>query len=403
MDNFNGEFKNDEFVEVSTWKEANTNQITTNTNKMKRGMSKKILSYIMVGVLCTSIGGVASSVATIKYLNGKNVAASSSAPSTSSKTESSAIKTSSNTVPLSVANIAKQVGPAVVGVSTKSVTSVDMFGFPESEEGMGSGIIFNEDGYILTNYHVVNGAKQITVIFNNGTEGKEIPAKLVNYNPSMDLAVIKLTENVKVPAVAEFGDSDSLQVGDPAIAIGNPLGKQFLGTVTAGVISAVNREVSVDGQKQKYIQTDAAINPGNSGGALVNTYGQVIGINTAKIGGSQIEGLGFAIPINAVKPLIDSLTKPILKIGISALNIDEKLSKEHDIPVGVYIQQVEGFSPAEKAGLVPGDVVVKFDGKKVKTVQEINELKQKHSAGDSVEIEISRDGKDKKLTLKLTE
>lgn len=403
MDNFNGEFKNDEFVEVSTWKEANTNQITTNTNKMKRGMSKKILSYIMVGVLCTSIGGVASSVATIKYLNGKNVAASSSVPSTSSKTESSAIKTSSNTVPLSVANIAKQVGPAVVGVSTKSVTSVDMFGFPESEEGMGSGIIFNEDGYILTNYHVVNGAKQITVIFNNGTEGKEIPAKLVNYNPSMDLAVIKLTENVKVPAVAEFGDSDSLQVGDPAIAIGNPLGKQFLGTVTAGVISAVNREVSVDGQKQKYIQTDAAINPGNSGGALVNTYGQVIGINTAKIGGSQIEGLGFAIPINAVKPLIDSLTKPILKIGISALNIDEKLSKEHDIPVGVYIQQVEGFSPAEKAGLVPGDVVVKFDGKKVKTVQEINELKQKHSAGDSVEIEISRDGKDKKLTLKLTE
>lgn len=403
MDNFNGEFKKDEFVEVSTWKEVNTNPSSSSTNKIKRGMSKKVLSYIMVGVLCTSIGGAASSVATIKYLNSKNVAASSSTPSTSSKTESSAMKTSSNTVPLSVANIAKQVGPAVVGVSTKSVTSVDMFGFPESEEGMGSGIIFNEDGYILTNYHVVNGAKQITVIFNNGTEGKEIPAKLVNYNPSMDLAVIKLTENVKVPAVAEFGDSDSLQVGDPAIAIGNPLGKQFLGTVTAGVISAVNREVSVDGQKQKYIQTDAAINPGNSGGALVNTYGQVIGINTAKIGGSQIEGLGFAIPINAVKPLIDSLTKPILKIGISALNIDEKLSKEHDIPVGVYIQQVEGFSPAEKAGLIPGDVVIKFDGKKVKTVQEINELKQKHSAGDSVQVEINREGKNKTLTLKLAE
>lgn len=396
MDNFNNNFEDKDldkhFVEV--------NSNSDKAKKPKR-INKKVISYVLIGVLCASLGGVVSSVGTIKYYNSKQVTAS--APGNNNDSNST-VKTGSNSVPLSVANIVKQVGPAVVGVSTKSASSVDLFGFPEQQEGMGSGIIFSEDGYILTNYHVVNGAKQITVIFNNGKEGKEIPAKLVNYDASLDLAVIKLTENVKVPAVAQFGDSDSIQVGDPAIAIGNPLGKQFLGTVTSGVISAVNREVAVEGgQTQKYLQTDAAINPGNSGGALVNIYGQVIGINTAKIGGNQIEGLGFAIPINVVKPKIQNLIKPVLKMGIGVINVDEKLSKEHNIPIGVYIQQIEEFSPAQKAGLLPGDVITKFDGKKVKTVQEINDLKQKHNSGDSVDVEITRDGKSKKLSLKLTD
>lgn len=399
MDNFNNDFEDKDFdkhfVEVKS---------SIDKDKKPKGMGKKMLSYVLVGVLCASLGGVAASVSTIKYYNSKQVTTSAAEDKSNSKDASnSAVKTASNSVPLSVANIAKQVGPAVVGVSTKNASSVDLFGFPEQQEGMGSGIIFSEEGYILTNYHVVNGAKKITVIFNNGSEGKEIPAKLVNYDAAMDLAVIKLTENVKVPAVAQFGDSDSIQVGDPAIAIGNPLGKQFLGTVTSGVISAVNREVAVEGQKQKYLQTDAAINPGNSGGALVNIYGQVIGINTAKIGGSQIEGLGFAIPINAVKPKIQNLIKPVLKMGIGVINIDDKLSKEHNLPIGVYIQQIEEFSPAQKAGLLPGDVITKFDGKKVKTVQEINDLKQKHNSGDSVEVEVTRDGKSKKLSLKLTD
>lgn len=399
MDNFNNNFEDKDFdkhfVEVKS---------SIDKDKKPKGMGKKALSYVLIGVLCASLGGVAASVSTIKYYNSKQVTTSAAGDKSNSKDASnSAVKTASNSVPLSVANIAKQVGPAVVGVSTKNASSVDLFGFPEQQEGMGSGIIFSEEGYILTNYHVVNGAKKITVIFNNGSEGKEIPAKLVNYDAAMDLAVIKLTENVKVPAVAQFGDSDSIQVGDPAIAIGNPLGKQFLGTVTSGVISAVNREVAVEGQKQKYLQTDAAINPGNSGGALVNIYGQVIGINTAKIGGSQIEGLGFAIPINAVKPKIQNLIKPVLKMGIGVINIDDKLSKEHNLPIGVYIQQIEEFSPAQKAGLLPGDVITKFDGKKVKTVQEINDLKQKHNSGDSVEVEVTRDGKSKKLSLKLTD
>lgn len=394
MDNFNSNFNKTDFVEVNAYKEV---------HEKPKGMGKKAISYILVGIICASLGAGISTAGTIKYFSNKTETnLVTNGANLENKTSSNIVQTSTNLVPLSVANVAKQVGPAVVGVSTKTNTT-NYFGLPEQDEGMGSGIIFSEDGYILTNYHVVSGARKITVIFNDGKSGKEISAKLINYDASMDLAVIKLTENVQVPAVAQFGDSDAIQVGDPAIAIGNPLGKQFLGTVTSGVISAVNREVAVEGQNQKYIQTDAAINPGNSGGALVNIYGQVIGINSVKIGGSQIEGLGFAIPINAVKPKIESLIKPVLKIGISAINIDNQLSKQYDLPIGVYIQQIENFSPAEKAGLLPGDVITKFDGKSVSTVQEINEIKQKHNAGDTVEIEVNRDGKSKKLNLKLAE
>lgn len=376
------------------------------SKKHNKGMGKKITSYLLVGILSATLGGAISSAGTIKYFTSREATGtvvSESKTASSNSNTSNVVKTSTNTVPLSVANIAKQVGPAIVGVSVTTTSSVNRFGGSQSNEGMGSGIIFSEEGYILTNYHVVSGAKKITVIFNDGKEGKEITAKLVNYDASMDIAVIKLTEKVTVPAVAEFGDSDALEAGDPAIAIGNPLGKQFIGTVTSGVISAVNREVTVEGQTQKYLQTDAAINPGNSGGALVNIYGQVIGINSAKIGGDEIEGLGFAIPINAVKPKIENLIKPLLKIGISVVDINDSLSKQYNLPIGVYIQQIEEFSPAEKAGLMPGDVITKFDGKTVKTVQEINELKQKHKSGDTVEVVISRDGKSKTLSLKLSE
>lgn len=376
----NNDYKENEFIDV----------------KKKRGFNKKILSYILIGVLSASLGGTLSTIATIKYYNNKT-ATEYTAPANPYTNKPSAAP-----VAMSVSNIAKQVGPAVVGVSTKSISSLDMFGFPETQEGMGSGIIFSADGYILTNYHVVKGAKQISVIFNNGKGGKEIPAKVINYNASMDLAVIKLTEKVKVPAVAQFGDSDSIQVGDPAIAIGNPLGKQFLGSVTSGVISAVNRQISVGNEKQKFIQTDAAINPGNSGGALVNMYGQVIGINSAKIGGSEVEGLGFAIPINAVKPQIQNLTKPILTIGIMCRDIDSQISKQFNLPIGIYVQQVQEFSPAEKAGIEPGDVIVRFDNRTVKTVQEMNELKQKHNSGDKVTVLVNRDGKTKRLTLTLS-
>ncbi|MCY6959385.1 S1C family serine protease [Clostridium brassicae] len=400
--NNDNSFSENEIIDV----EPLNNESITPTNPTykksynKNGTGKRVLSYVLIGLICASLGGFLSAAATIKYYNKTAEQQSIQQKSTS---EQNASKLSSSSAPLSVANIVKKVGPAVVGVSTKSIKSSDMFGFPEQQEGMGSGIIFNDEGYILTNYHVVAGARQINVIFNTGNGGKEIPAKLINYDSNMDVAVIKITENVKVPGVAEFGDSDSIQIGEPAIAIGNPLGKEFLGTVTTGVISAVNREIAIEGTKHKYIQTDAAINPGNSGGALVNTYGQVIGINSAKIGGSQVEGIGFAIPINNVKPNIKNLIKPLLKIGIMAKDIDTSLSNRYKIPVGIYVQEIEEFSPAEKAGLKPGDVITKFDGKKVSTTKEMNALKQKHNINDTVELSIVRDGKDKTLSLKLIE
>ena len=375
-------------------------------HKGSNGSGKRILAYVLIGIICTSLGGIVSSIATIKYYNKQNQnqlqnQITAGNKGTSNKTSDS--DNSSSSVPLSVANVAKKVGPAVVCVTTKSMDTIDKYGFPEQQEGVGSGIIFNEEGYILTNYHVVSGANQINIIFNTGDGNKEIPAKLVNYDANMDVAVLKITEKVTVPGVAEFGDSDKIEVGEAAIAIGNPLGKEFLGSVTSGVVSALNREIGEENQKQKYIQTDAAINPGNSGGALVNAYGQVIGINTAKIGGSQVEGMGFAIPINSIKPKIEDLIKPLLKIGIMGRDIDSTLSKRYNIPVGVYVQEVQNFSPAEKGGIKPGDVIVKFDGKTIKTTSEMNELKQKHKIDDTVNLEVIRDGKNKTVSLKLSE
>jgi len=252
----------------------------------------------------------------------------------------------------------------------------------------------------LTNYHVISGATNIKVMLSNG---KEVSAKVVNYDAAADVAVIKLAANTKVPGIAEFGDSDMLQVGESVVAIGNPLGKEFIGSVTTGVVSAVNRQVSIENKDLKFIQTDAAINPGNSGGPLVNSKGQVIGINTAKIGEAGVEGLGFAIPINTVNPKMENLIKPILNIGISCRDITQEISKEYNIPVGVYISQIKEYSAAEKSGLLAADIITKFDGQKIKTVAEINKIKATHKAGDVVKIELVRNKKTIKINLTLSE
>lgn len=372
--------------------------------KKGKGLHKKIASYVIVGLICSMVSGVASGAAVMYWLPKSNSNASQTNASESSSSSTVYYKTtplSTKAGSLSVTEIAKKVGPAVVGVSVKEASSTDQFGFTvDGEEGMGSGIIFNEDGYILTNYHVVDGASKITVIFNNK---KEVAAKVINYNSDLDLAVIKVTENVKMPAVAEFGSSKDVQVGESVVAIGNPLGKELLGTVTAGVISAANRQIQVGSTTQTLLQTDAAINPGNSGGALVNEYGQVIGINSSKISESGVEGLGFAIPIDVVKPQISNLLKPILLIGISCRDITSDIAKRYNMPEGIYVAQVQQYSAAEKAGIQAGDVIVKFDGKEVKTTSSMNTLKSSHKNGDVVSIQIYRDGSYKTLTLKLTE
>lgn len=299
---------------------------------------------------------------------------------------------------LTVPQVVEKVTPAVVGVSTKSLVRDQFFNVKE-QEGLGSGFIINEDGYVVTNYHVINGAQEVKVIF---YDGKEVNAKVVNYDAERDIAVIKITDDVKMPGIAQLGDSSTVKAGEEVIAIGNPLGKEFSSTVTKGIVSSPNRKISTDnGNVLDYIQTDAAINPGNSGGPLINSNGEVIGINTAKKVGADIEGIGFAIPINEVKTRLGSLSKPILKMGIQARNITPEIAKENNLEEGVYIVGVQEFSPAEKAGLKIGDLIVQFGGKRVKTVEELNEIKGQYNEGDTVPVQIIRDGKKMDVQIKL--
>ena len=205
---------------------------------------------------------------------------------------------------------------------------------------------------------------------------------------------------------AELGDSDSVEVGEFAMAVGNPLGMQS--SITAGVISAVNRDVTdSDGKTYTLIQTDAAINSGNSGGALVNSKGQVIGINTLKVSATGVEGMGFAIPINSAKPIYEDLIqynkvrRPY--IGITGRDLDQATAERNNLDVGVYVVSVDEFSAAEKAGMKPGDVIIKADGKDIKTMDELNEIKNSHSIGDQITIVVKRNGEEKELTLTLQE
>ncbi|MBU3143081.1 trypsin-like peptidase domain-containing protein [Clostridium sp. CF012] len=386
----------------------NTSYTEINDKKAKKdggGMRKRIVSYILVGAICSTLGGVGAAVVTMNMMKNTNTnTTTSSAPkatTTKATTDTKAkIATTNSTETLTTPEIVKKVSPAVVAISTSSTSVSSSFrGQSAQPEGVGTGMIFSEDGYILTNYHVISGAQNIKVML---SDGKEVSAKIINYDAASDVAVIKLAEGTKVPGVVEFGDSDMLEVGESVVAIGNPLGKEFLGSVTTGIVSAVNRQVSIENKDLKFIQTDAAINPGNSGGPLVNTKGQVIGINTAKIGQDGVEGLGFAIPINTVNPKMEALIKPILSIGISCSDVTEDASQKYNIPVGVYIQQIKEASAAEKAGIKPADIIVKFDGQKIKTVDELNKLKSTHKAGDVVKVEVVRNGKTVKLNLTLS-
>lgn len=228
--------------------------------------------------------------------------------------------------------------------------------------------------------------------------------KLVGKGEQTDLAVIKIEKTGL--SKAEFADSDSIKVGEFAMAVGNPLGMQS--SITCGVVSAVNREVTdSDGKKFTLIQTDAAINSGNSGGALVNGEGKVIGINTLKLSGTGNEGMGFAIPINSTTDITSQLIqyskvkRPY--IGISGVDLDEKTAKVYNLVVGVYVKSIEDFSSAEKAGVKVGDVIVEADGKKITSMNELNEIKNSHKIGDELKIKVNRNNKTEELTLTLGE
>lgn len=323
-------------------------------------------------------------------------------------------KTSVQAKEYSVVDIVKMVGPSIVGIRvTTSSPQNSLFGTGLSQSPVeGSGIIISKDGYILTNYHVVEGADVRNSAGSNSTlevflsDKRQVKAKFIGGDSKNDLAVIKV-DLQNLPA-AEFGDSSKLQTGELAIAIGNPLGMEFAGSVTVGVISAVNREVVTDDKTLNLIQTDAAINPGNSGGALVNSLGQVIGINTIKISEAGIEGLGFAIPINDAKPIIDQLvTYGYVKgrpfIGISGQEITQVLSQRYNLPVGIFIASVTSGSGADNAGIRKGDVLVSLAGKDVKTLADLENIKKNYKAGDTVNAVVVTNGVTRILKLTFTE
>ena len=297
---------------------------------------------------------------------------------------------------------AKKVGPAVVGITNKAYVR-DFFNRVElRERGTGSGVIYDKNGYIATNNHVIEGASEIIVSL---PDGRTVKGKVLGADAATDLAVVKI--DAKDLPVAVFGDSDTLQVGEPAIAIGNPLGLEFRGSVTAGVISALNRSIEIGERKFQLIQTDAAINPGNSGGALVNSEGKVIGINTLKLSGTGIEGMGFAIPINSTTDITSQLIqyskvkRPY--IGISGMDLNEQTAKANNLVVGVYVKSIEDFSAGEKAGIKIGDVIIEADGQKITKMDELNKIKNSHKIGDEMKIKVNRNGQEKDLTITLGE
>ena len=369
------------------------NEEPSKEKEKKRRSSKGIAKYIALALICSLCGGVVGSGVTY-FVIGK----SGSNNSSGNTIVTDPVSFATDNTALSAADIYKKVAPAVVMVSTKSVQSVNGW-FQQETEGMGSGFIINNDGYILTNYHVIDGAKEVTVTL---SDGREVKASVVNYDSDQDVAMIKLNEDIEVPGVVELGDSDALQPGEEVLAIGNPLSKELSSTLTKGIVSALNRSVETQtGVSTNLIQTDTAINSGNSGGPLINTKGEVIGINTLKASDGA-EGIGFAIPINDVKEKIDSLSKPILNLGVSIRVIDESMAKQLNMEEGLYIVEVNEFSPAEKAGLKGGDLIVKADGTRIKTFEELQEIKNSKEEGDTINIEFIRDGKTQNTTITLT-
>ena len=350
----------------------------------------------------------------------------------------SIIEAASNADSLSIPEIAKKCRTSVVAIETEETVVYNdnsggyyspfdsMFGFPfgsysypygggygnrqreYTQTGAGSGVIISEDGYIVTNNHVISGVDKITVyVMDDNGEETTYDAKLIGSSESNDIAVLKIeAEGLNAAA---FGDSDQLEIGELAVAIGNPMGSVH-SSVTAGIVSATERELTIDDVTISAIQTDAAINPGNSGGALFDSYGNVIGIVYAKSSSVSIEGIGYAIPVNDVKELIDTMindpesvsaqTKGSqIMLGITIIDVTEEMSKQYSMPVGVYIREVSDFSAAQRAGMMMGDIIVEFAGEPVTCADDLNAIKAKQAPGDIVTVKVDRNSRTVELEL----
>ena len=298
---------------------------------------------------------------------------------------------------LTIAQINKKVKNSVVGVLVTS---------KEGEESAfsGSGFIISEDGYIMTNDHVVEGALQVRVMLSDGIT--EYDAVIVGEDERSDIAILKV--DATGLTAAELGNSDGLEVGETVVAIGNPYGLELFGTVTDGIVSALNRKIAVNGSFMTLIQTNASINPGNSGGPLVNAYGQVIGVTSSKLVATDFEGIGFAIPINAAASITEELItygyiKTRAYIGIQGSDLTKAYAEYHGLPQGVYVAYVDPKCDAAAKGLKEGDVIVGFNGKEITSMAELNDLKDSYHPGDTVTISVWREGKNAEIAITLTE
>lgn len=369
-----------------------------------------ILGTILVIAIVFGIPSIKNSILNTTYTNTEETSALPTSASNTGTVQTVSLSNYSDTAIYS----ANKVLPSIVGITVEyTVTSNFMQGMSQLAQAQGSGIIISKDGYILTNNHIINStdsstyyevskATKVYVYLYNDTTPYE--AKIIGTDEQTDLAVIKIEKDDLT--AAELGDSSSIKIGEFAMAIGNPLGMQS--SVTSGIISAVNRSVTGEnGTTYTLIQTDAAINSGNSGGALVNSEGKVIGINTLKLSGTGIEGMGFAIPINDTIDIYKQLIEhgKVLRpyIGIEGIDVTQSIAEKYNLTEGIYIKAIQNSSPASETDLKAGDIIIKADGTSIKTMDELNKIKNNKKIGDTLELEAIRNGQNIKVNIKLAE
>ena len=384
------------------------------TSKPKKGYTKKVAVVVGAAVLFGTVGGV--TMQGTSYLTGKLLGNNTKSTVSTTKTVSNAkLTTSTSTVTSDVSDIVENTLPSIVSITNMSVQEVQNFfgGTSQQEsESAGSGIIISQNDselLVVTNNHVVEGSDTLTVTFN---DGNSVEAQIKGTDSARDLAVVAVPldqisdDTMNAIKVATLGDSDSLKVGEPAIAIGNALG--YGQSVTTGIISATGR--TIDGFDGEYIQTDAAINPGNSGGALLNANGEVIGINSAKINSSAVEGMGFAIPISDASDVIQNLMNKETRskvsdeergyLGIKGYDVSEEGAQMYNMPTGVYVKEVISGGGAEKAGLTKGSIITGFEGSSISGMSSLQEQLQYYKAGEEVTLTVQIPDKNGEYTEK---
>ena len=382
--------------------------------KPKKGYAKKVALVVGAAVLFGAVGGV--TMQGTSYLTGKLLGKNTKSTVGTTKTVSNAkLTTSTSTVTSDVSDIVENTLPSIVSITNMSVQEVQNFfgGISQQEsESAGSGIIISQNDselLVVTNNHVVEGSDTLTVTFN---DGNSVEAQIKGTDSARDLAVVAVPldkisdDTMNAIKVATLGDSDSLKVGEPAIAIGNALG--YGQSVTTGIVSATGR--TIDGFDGKYIQTDAAINPGNSGGALLNANGEVIGINSAKINSSAVEGMGFAIPISDASDVIQNLMNKETRskvsdeergyLGITGYDVSEEGAQMYNMPTGVYVKKVMSGGGAEKAGLTKGSIITGFEGSSISGMSSLQEQLQYYKAGEEVTLTVQIPDKNGEYTEK---